>query len=148
MLMTRKVQIMILEKIAIDFRCRGCSMIRRIDAQFGDRVGDHLPQGWVMETLGVTCQSCVSTSAAPTRHDKADEKREEVRKLRMPSAEMTSLETPVQAAVSPLVSDTCTRCEKLISETESWRPDPEAIGFAKAHRQCLIKSHLDAEVKK
>jgi hypothetical protein len=139
---------MILEKIAIDFRCRGCSMIRRIDAQFGDRVGDHLPQGWVMETLGVACQSCANSPAAPTRHDKADEKREEVRKLRMPSAEVTTLESPIHAAVSPLVSDDCTRCHKLIAETESWRPDPEATGFAKAHRQCLIKSHLDTEVKK
>ena len=137
---------MIIEKIAIDFRCHGCSAIRRIDAQIGDKVGDHLPQGWETGALGVCCQPCAK-NPSPSRHDKADEKREEVRKLRMPNADVTSLESPVQAAVSPLVSDNCTRCEKLIGETESWRPDPEAVGFAKAHRQCLIKSHLDKEKK-
>lgn len=136
---------MIMEKIAIDFRCHGCSTIRRVDAQIGDKVGDRLPEGWIIESLGVSCHDCTTTPST-ARHDKADEKREEVRKLRMPNADVTSLESPIHAAVSPLVSDNCTRCQKLIGETESWRPDPEAIGFAKAHRQCLIRNHLDKAV--
>lgn len=140
---------MILERVAIDFRCQGCSTIRRVDADLGKKVGDHLPASWVLENLGVSCAECASTPR-PTRRRakkavadevkiKADEKREEVRKLRMPTAEISSLESPVRAALSPLVSDTCTRCNAQIGETESWRPDPEADGFAKAHRQCLIQ---------
>lgn len=145
---------MILEQVAIDFRCLECRMIRRVDADLGRKVSDQLPTGWTLESLGVCCPSCTTSTPPPTRRRtrkkaepvpvldevkaKADEKREEVRKLRMPTAETTSLESPVTAALSPLVSDTCTRCNAQIGETESWRPDPEVAGFAKAHRQCLL----------
>lgn len=135
---------MILEQVAIDFRCRGCSNIRRIDADMGKKISDQLPAGWLLESMGVCCPRCAGDPTLPTvppptaKQQRADEKREEVRKLRMPTAETTSLESPITAAASPLVSDTCTRCNAVIGETESWRPDPEAAGFAKAHRHCLL----------
>jgi len=126
---------MILEKIAVDFRCQGCSTIRRVDASLVDRVSDLLPSGWASEDVGLCCSLCIT--GAVTRREKADQKRDEVRKLRMPTADVTSLESPITAAATPLVSDVCTRCHKEIKEAESWRPDREATGFAKAHRQCL-----------
>lgn len=131
---------MMLESIAIDFRCRGCGNIRRLDADLGKRVVDQLPQGWVMENLGACCGRCAGISEEPTPKEKADAKREEVRKLRMPTAEVSTLGTPITEALSPLVSDTCTRCNNAIGEMESWRPDPLASGFAKAHRICLDKA--------
>lgn len=131
---------MILEKIAVDFRCQGCSTIRRVDARITDNVSDLLPSDWTSEDVGVCCTQCAT--GASTRREKADLKREEVRKLRMPVADVTSLESPITAAVSPLVSDTCIRCHKEIGESESWRPDPEAAGFAKVHRQCLHRGAL------
>lgn len=129
---------MIIEQVAIDFRCRGCNMIRRIDAKLSQTVGKQAPEGWVVKRNVVNCPRCADDPEAVSVKERADEKREEVRKLRMPTADVTSLESPVTAALSPLVSDTCTRCNAQIGETESWRPDPEVAGFAKAHRQCLL----------
>lgn len=127
-----------MERVAIDFRCHACLMIRRTDAVLDKTVMDQLPAGWVLETLGVSCNRCSGTAeAGPTPKEKADAKREEMRSLRMQTAEITSLESPTTAAASPLVSDKCTRCKLDISEMQSWRPDPLATGFAKAHRNCL-----------
>lgn len=133
---------MILERVAIDFRCNGCLMIRRVDADLGKTVADQLPEGWVLESTGVSCLRCTGspepvTPAEPTAKEKADEKREEVRKLRMQTATVTSLESPTTATASPLVSDKCSRCHLDIGEMESWRPDALATGFRKAHRKCL-----------
>lgn len=126
---------MILEQIAIDFRCRKCQMIRRTDADLHTRVVDQLPAGWVMENLGVSCGRCAGSSPEPTPKERADERRENIRKLQ--TASVNTLESPVSAAASPLMSDECTRCNLEIGEMESWRPDPLATGFAKAHRRCL-----------
>ena len=131
---------MIMESIAVDFRCGGCQTVRRIDAQISDKVGDLLPSDWSREDVGICCASCMTGTT--TRREKADQKREEVRKLRMPNADVTSLESPITAAATPLVSDVCTRCHKDIKESESWRPDTEAVGFAKAHRNCLYLGAL------
>lgn len=128
---------MILERIAIDFRCNGCQMIRRTDADLGKTIADQLPTGWLLEGIGVTCPRCAGAPAEPTRKERADARRENIRKM---TAEVTSLESPITAAATPLVSDKCTRCQAEIGEMESWRPDPMATGFAKAHRQCLIDS--------
>jgi hypothetical protein len=127
----------ILEQVAIDFRCRGCSNIRRLDAELHKPVADQLPEGWILEGLGVSCARCAGSPESPTPKQKADEKREEVRKLRMQTAEITSLESPITATASPLVSDKCSRCNLEIGEMESWRPDSLANGFRKAHRTCL-----------
>lgn len=131
---------MILEQIAIDFRCRKCQMIRRTDADLHTRVADQLPGGWVVENLGVSCARCAEVPAEPapresTPKERADERRENIRKLQ--TASVNTLESPVTAAASPLMSDECTRCNLEIGEMESWRPDPLATGFAKAHRKCL-----------
>lgn len=128
---------MILESISIDFRCQSCSMVRRVDADLGKTVADQLPEAWLMESLGPCCGRCSGSPEVVTRKEKADEKREKMRDLRMQTAEITSLESPTTAAASPLVSDKCTRCKLDISEMQSWRPDPLATGFAKAHRVCL-----------
>lgn len=125
---------MILERIAIDFRCCGCSTVCRLEAELDKIIADQLPPGWVLESLGVSCPRC---AGSPTPKEKADKKREEVGLLRMQTATITSLESPTTAAVSPLVSDKCTRCNLDIGEMESWRPDSLATGFAKAHRKCL-----------
>lgn len=127
---------MILEKIAIDFRCQGCHSIRRTDADLHRKVLDQLPSGWVMENLGVSCARC-ARGFVPTAKETADQKREEVGKLRMQTADVTVLESPTTTAASPLTNDKCTRCKRTIGEMESWRPDTLATGFAKAHRQCL-----------
>lgn len=131
---------MILERIAIDYRCQDCLTIRRVDAALDKTVLEQMPGGWVVETLGVTCPRCTTGVEAPTAKERADVKREEVRKLRMPTAEVSTLISPVAEAISPLVSDTCTRCGNNIGEAESWRPDPRSMTFAKAHRACLLKS--------
>jgi len=132
---------MILERVAIDFRCRECCNIRRVDAPtLTESVLSYLPRGWVLEILGVSCERCAGASAEHVDRAKlrADAKREVVRKLRMPTAEVSTLTSPVTEAISPLVSDTCTRCSEPIGETQSWRPDPGSAAFAKAHRSCLI----------
>ena len=128
---------MILESISIDFRCRGCLMVRRTDADLHKTVANQLPEGWLMENLEPCCVRCSGSPEVATLKEKADAKREKMRDLRMQTAEITSLESPTTAAASPLVSDKCTRCKLDISEMQSWRPDPLATGFAKAHRTCL-----------
>ena len=128
---------MILERVAIDYRCQGCQTVCRIEADLGKIVADQLPSGWVLENIGVSCARCAGNPVESTAKEKADSKREVAGKLRMQTAEVTSLESPVTAAASPLVSDKCTRCHMEIGEMESWRPDPLATGFAKAHRRCL-----------
>jgi hypothetical protein len=113
-------------------------MVRRTDADLQKTVVDQLPDGWRMENLGSCCsRCCLDSPEVVTPKEKADEKREKMRELRMQTAEITSLESPTTAAASPLVSDKCTRCKLDISEMQSWRPDPLATGFAKAHRVCL-----------
>lgn len=129
---------MILERIAIDFRCQGCQTVTRTEADLGKTVADQIPQGWALESVGVSCARCSGCVEEPSPAKvKADKKREDVGLLRMQTATITSLESPTTAAVSPLVSDKCTRCKMDIGEMESWRPDPLATGFAKAHRKCL-----------
>lgn len=128
---------MIMERVAIDFRCNGCRMIRRTDADLGKTVADQLPTGWVLESVGVSCPRCAGNPDEPTPKEKADTKREELRNLRLQTAEVSNLASPVTEAATPLVSDDCTRCHQPIGEMESWRPDPTAPTFAKAHRACL-----------
>lgn len=126
---------MILENVAIDFRCRGCQTVTRIEADLGKTIIDQLPRGWALEGIGASCSRCAT--GEPTAKVKADEKREEVRKLRMPTAEISGLGSPVTDALSPLVSDNCVRCNQPIGETQSWRPDPTSKEFAKVHRECF-----------
>ena len=76
-------------------------------------------------------------TAEEIAHERADKRREEMKTLRMPTAETYELTTPITTAPSPLVSDNCSRCKEPIGETESWRPDPDVEHFAKAHRRCL-----------
>lgn len=134
---------MILERIAIDFRCCGCHNVGRVEADLGKIVADQLPAGWMLETLGPTCGRCAETSEVSTAKHRADDRRREnIRKLQ--TAEVTSLESPTTTAVSPLVSDKCTRCNMTIGEMESWRPDPLVNNFAKAHRICLDNNVLKA----
>lgn len=124
---------MILERIAIDFRCRGCSTVCRLEAELDKIIADQLPPGWVLENVGVSCVRCADGLSA----EKEIGKKREEGLLRTQTATITSLESPTVTAASPLVSDTCTRCHLDIGEMQSWRPDPLAAVFAKAHRQCL-----------
>lgn len=123
---------MILESIAIDYRCGICSNIRRVDARSDDTVRDLLPAGWATHSdRSVVCGTC-----AP-RHSRADERREAMRDIRMPQAQVYDTAPPTTDSPSPLASDRCHRCGATIGETESWRPDPQTKHFAKVHRRCL-----------
>ena len=128
---------MILERIAIDFRCRGCSTVCRLEAALDKTVADQMPSGWVLENMGASCTKCAG-GPEPSVKERAEERREAIRKIQ--TAQITSLESPVTVTASPLTNDKCTRCKLDIGEMESWRPDTLATGFAKAHRACLDKA--------
>lgn len=125
-----------MESIAIDYRCRTCSMIRRVDALPGDTVAGRLPDGWVSHERSVVCIRC-APDGRDTRHERAEGRREAMKDLR-PPALVYDTAAPVTDAPSPLAADHCHRCGTSIGEMESWRPDPTVTTyFAKAHRRCL-----------
>lgn len=51
---------MILESVAIDFRCSSCGTIRRLDADLSCTVASHLPTGWKVfnKPWQVCCSVC------------------------------------------------------------------------------------------
>lgn len=50
---------MIMESITIDFRCRDCSTVRRVDANPSCSIAAHLPQGWGLYAQGSTASTTV-----------------------------------------------------------------------------------------
>jgi len=134
----------ILESIAIDYRCHTCCMIRRIDASPQDTVMDRLPEGWISHDHTVVCDRC-SPGGRDARHERAEEKREAMKTLRSQAwrsraeaAQVFDASPSVTDAVSPLAADRCHRCGTSIGEMESWRPDPTVTTyFAKVHRRCM-----------
>lgn len=125
-----------LESIAIDYRCQTCGMIRRIDASPADTVRDRLPDGWTSHERSVVCERC-APGGHDTRHERAEERREAMKTLRPPNAQVYDTGPPVIDSLSPLAPDRCHRCGNSIGETESWRPDPQVSHFVKVHRRCM-----------
>jgi hypothetical protein len=56
---------MMIERIALDFRCASCSMIRRVDGNLACTVASHLPTGWhVQPDYSVICDRCCAQAEA------------------------------------------------------------------------------------
>lgn len=61
---------MIIERVAIDFRCGECSIVRRVDAQLSCTVVNQMPPGWMVHgtpSLGVcvVCDRCAPPKEEP-----------------------------------------------------------------------------------